>query len=141
MLPPVDEPEEAKFAMAPMIDMVFLLLVFFMCASHLNSLKNLEIEIPKATKGVIPKDRPDRWVVNIKKDGSVYSGDQPVTIEQLKGLVTARLKEKADTKVYVRADASAQHRQVKNVMNAMAQAGVDDFIFGVFGEKAEGGAP
>jgi biopolymer transport protein ExbD len=138
MLPPVDEPEEAKFAMAPMIDMVFLLLVFFMCASHLNSLRNLQIEIPTATKGVIPKERPDRWVVNIKKDGSVYSGDQLVTVDQLKGLVTARLKEKPDTKVYVRADASAQHKQVKSVMNAMAQAGVDDFIFGVFGEKTPG---
>jgi biopolymer transport protein ExbD len=138
---PVDEPEEAKFAMAPMIDMVFLLLVFFMCASHLASQKNLDIEIPKATRGVVPKERPDRWVVNITKDGSVYSGDQPVTVEQLKGLVTARLKEKADTKVYVRADATAKHKQVKRVMNAMAQAGVDDFIFGVYGEKGSEAAP
>jgi len=141
MMPPVDEPEDAKFAMAPMIDMVFLLLVFFMCASHINSQRNLKIEIPKATKGVIPKERPDRWVVNITKDGSVYSGDQPITIENLKSLVTARLREVPGTKVYVRADASAHHKQVKNVMNAMASAGVDDFIFGVFGEKGAGESP
>lgn len=129
---PAEVPEEAKFAMAPMIDMVFLLLVFFMCASHLTSQRVLPIEIPTATRGVVPRDRPDRWVVNILQDGSVYSGDRPVSVEQLKDLVVTRLRDEPQTRVYVRADAMTPHREIRRVMNAMASAGVDDFIFGVY---------
>ena len=79
--------EEARFAMAPMIDMVFLLLVFFMCASHISQSNRKPMEIPIATKAVVPQHRPDRWVVNILEDGSLFSGDQPVSIDDLAGLV------------------------------------------------------
>lgn len=129
---PPEEAEEAKFAMAPMIDMVFLLLVFFMCASHMSQGRNIELKIPMASKGVVPKDRPDRWVVNVMSNGTVYSGAQPVTIEELKAEVAARVKQNPTQKIYLRADADARHREIKRVMSAMAEAGIDDFIFGVF---------
>ncbi len=134
--------EEAKFAMAPMIDMVFLLLVFFMCASHLSTQTSLRLEIPVASHGVVPKDRPDRWVVNITADGVIYSGMSPVSIEELRNLVAAERKTDPNLKVYLRADANAMHKDVKKVMGAMAEAGVDDFIFGVYTPSASesGGA-
>ncbi len=124
--------EEPQFQMAPMIDMVFLLLIFFMCASHLSQQQNIPLEIPTASKAVVPEERPDRWVVNITRDGTVHSGEQPVSLEELARLVKSRLAENPATKVYLRADANCEHRQVKKVMNAMAQVGVDDFIFGVY---------
>jgi biopolymer transport protein ExbD len=129
---PINEDEEAKFAMAPMIDMVFLLLVFFMCASHLSTQTSLRLDIPFASKGVVPKDRPDRWVVNIMVDGAVYSGMTPITLEELRSTITAERKANPSLKVYLRADAKAKHKEVRKVMGAMAEAGVDDFIFGVY---------
>ena len=144
MRPPHQEPEEAKFAMAPMIDMVFLLLVFFMCASHLSQSERLTLEIPTASKGVIPKERPDRWVVNIDTNGTVYSGPKAVSIDELRSQLAARVKENPNTKVYIRADGEARHREVKKVMAAMAEAGIDDLIFGVYTptiDRPEGAAP
>jgi biopolymer transport protein ExbD len=117
--------------MAPMIDMVFLLIIFFMVASHLSSSKNVDLQIPEAKKGVIPKERPDRWTINIRQDGSMFSGQQEVTLDELKQQTTARMKADPDVKVYVRADKEAPHKYVKAVMNAMSAAGVGDFIFGV----------
>jgi biopolymer transport protein ExbD len=134
---PIDLSEDAKFQMAPMIDMVFLLLIFFMCASTLSQNQSLKLKLPEAGKGVIPKERPDRWVVNVLKDGSVHSGVNPVTIEQLKGMLAARVKQDASTKVYLRADAETRHAEVRRVITAMAEAGVDDFIFAVFTPGAE----
>ncbi|MDZ4198891.1 MAG: biopolymer transporter ExbD [Kiritimatiellia bacterium] len=131
---PAEEVEEAKFSMAPMIDMVFLLLVFFMTASHMHSQQNKQVEIPKAPRGVIPKERPHRWVVNIDKEGKIYSGNDEITLDQLKFLVTARLREVPDTKVYVRADKESKHKEVKRVLAAMTAAEVDDFIFAVYGD-------
>jgi len=126
------EQEEPAFQMAPMIDMVFLLLVFFMCASHLSQTQSIPLEVPTASKAVVPKERPDRWVVNIQEDGALYSGDRATTIDNLAQEVKARLKAQPKLKVYLRADANAAHKKVKKVMNALAEVGIDDFIFGVY---------
>jgi biopolymer transport protein ExbD len=129
---PIEENEEAKFAMAPMIDMVFLLLVFFMCASHLSSRSILKLDMPIASKGVVPRERPDRWVVNIMEDGSLYSGADPVDLDALKARIGESIRQDPNLKVYLRADANAAHKEVKAVMTTMAEAGIDDFIFGVY---------
>lgn len=130
-MPSYDE-EEAQFAMAPMIDMVFLLLVFFMCASHLSTQQNIKLDMATASKGVIPEERPDRWVVNITEDGTVYSGATPIKISVLQNMITTEFKENPNLKVYLRADAKTKHEKVKNVMNAMAEAGINDLVFGVY---------
>jgi len=127
--------EEASFQMAPMIDMVFLLLVFFMMASRMAQRQNIPLEIPDATKAVVPKERPNRWVINITKDGDLYSGDKPTTLKDLEVLVKTRLKADPKTKIYLRADKDTKHKEVKKVMATMAKAGVSDFIFGVFVKK------
>ena len=132
----MDQKEEITFQMAPMIDMVFLLLVFFMCASHLAQQQNVELNIPVAAKAVIPKDRPDRWTVNILKDGQLFEGTNPVSMEELKLHVQSKVAEYKSTgkdlKIYLRADKDAPHKEVKRVMTAMAESGIDDFIFGVY---------
>jgi biopolymer transport protein ExbD len=139
---PIEQQEETKLQMAPMIDMVFLLIIFFMTASHLSSQKNLDLDIPDARSGTVPKERPDRWTVNILRDGSVFSGQQPVTLDELRARVAARVQADPGVKVYLRADKLTPHRQVRLVMNAMAEAGVGDFIFGVFSPaEARGGEP
>ena len=134
---PIEDKEETKLQMAPMIDMVFLLIIFFMTASHLSASKNVELEIPDASRGVVPKDRPDRWTVNIMRDGLLYSGQDPVSIEELSRLVAERVQADPDIKVYLRADKTTPHKKVREVMNAMAAAGVGDFIFGVHGRDGE----
>jgi len=136
----MEEKDETKVQMAPMIDMVFLLIIFFMTASHLSAHKSKALDIPIADRGVVPKERPDRWTVNIEADGAIFSGQEPVTVETLKRLVTDRLKQEPDLKVYLRADKRTPHKEVKAVMNAMAEAGVGDFIFGVFSPGGESGA-
>lgn len=139
---PIEQQEETKLQMAPMIDMVFLLIIFFMTASHLSSQKNMDLDIPDARSGTVPKERPDRWTVNILRDGSVFSGQQPVSLDELRASVAARVQADPGVKVYLRADKLTPHRQVRLVMNAMAEAGVGDFIFGVFSPaEARGGEP
>lgn len=138
----MDDFEDAKFQMAPMIDMVFLLLVFFMCTSTVAQKKSMTIDMPTASKGVVPKDRPDRWVVNVTSNGTIYSGTTPISVEELKNTITARVKADPNLKIYLRGDAHAKHRQIREVIEAMAAAGIDDLIFGVNTppERAGGGA-
>jgi biopolymer transport protein ExbD len=51
--------------MAPMVDMVFLLLIFFMVASHLNQLEKVEIEVPQAAHAAVPEQLNDRRTITI----------------------------------------------------------------------------
>lgn len=138
---PMQEQEETRVQMAPMIDMVFLLIIFFMTASHLSANKSKDLDIPVATHGVLPKERSDRWTVNVTAEGAIFSGQKPVTVEVLQKMVAKRLEQDPELKVYLRADKTTPHREVKAVMTAMAEAGVGDFIFGVFSPgDAEGGS-
>ncbi len=126
-----DIPDDgAKFSMAPMIDMVFLLLIFFMCASHLSVSQSKELEIPTASRAVVPRDRPDRIIINVTIDGDVFLGQQPVELEDLRRMATEHRKIDPAIKVYLRGDQNAEFRIMQRVMNAMAEVGIDDFIFG-----------
>ena len=129
---PPDEYDDAKFAMAPMIDMVFLLLVFFMCASHVSSQTHLSLNMPQASAGVVPRDRADRWIINVLEDGTLHSGPETVDLDTLRTLISDAARRKPDLRVYLRADANVPHREIAPVMAVMAEAGIDDFIFGVY---------
>ena len=72
----------------------FLLLVFFMMASQMAQLQNKPMEIPEATKAVVTKERPNRWTVNITKDGDIFPGasSDAVDVEQLTKLVSDEIR-------------------------------------------------
>lgn len=124
--------ENPKFNMAPMIDMVFLLLVFFMCASKISRSQRMQMTIPEATRAVIPEDRPDRWTVNILENGDLFSGEVPTDPETLAVEVQERLAAQPDLSLYIRADANTPHKEIRKVMNALAEIGMDNFIFGTY---------
>jgi biopolymer transport protein ExbD len=122
-----------NFNMAPMIDMVFQLLIFFMVMSHFNNMQNVELQIPTAVHAVVPEDRPDRIVVNIQKDGSFFCAEKPANnLDTLKTMVKGYKDVVPTIRVYVRADKETPHKYVRQVMNAMGELGIDDFIFGAF---------
>ena len=80
----------------------------------------------------MPKERPERFTVNITRDGTIYSGSQVVTLDQLRDIVKSTKDSMPEMKLYLRADQETAHRHVKKVMNIMGEVGVDDFIFGAF---------
>jgi biopolymer transport protein ExbD len=127
-------PEDpSNFNMAPMIDMVFQLLIFFMVESHFSTMQNVDLEIPTAVHAVVPKDRPERLVVNIRKDGTLFCANkQAATAEDLKTMVKSYKDVMPNVKVYLRADRETAHMHVRKVMGIMGELGIDDFIFGAF---------
>jgi len=131
---PVDMAPEAGFDMSPMIDMVFLLLIFFMIASRFSVAQNIELEIPTAEKAIVPQERHERFVVNVLKEGGIciYGRPEPVTLDELRGAFKHEKEMAPDTKVYIRADQDTDFLHVRKVMSIMAEEGLDDSIFGAF---------
>jgi len=130
---PAIEEDASSFNMAPMIDMVFQLLIFFMVESHFSTMQNIDLQIPTAAHAVVPKERAERVVVNIRADGNIFCGDQPAAdVLELKKMVKAYRDLIPDARIYLRADRETPHGAVRKVMGAMSELGIDDFIIGAF---------
>lgn len=124
--------------MAPMIDMVFLLLIFFMVASHLTSLERVPVKLPVADKATVPEEARDRQLVTLLARGeganeaAIFMNLQEITLEEFAVAVREQYEADENVKIYLRADRAVKHRHVKAVMQACADAGVLDIIFGAF---------
>ena len=123
--------------MAPMIDMVFLLLIFFMVASHLTALERVPVLLPVADKAKVPEEARDRQLISILADdtgeeASIFMNLQKVSLEEFGAEVRRLYEEDEHLQVYLRADRRVKHKHIKAVMQACAEAGITDIIFGTF---------
>lgn len=133
----------AEVDMTPMIDCVFLLLIFFMCAATMSKVDlTPEVKLPVAPKAAVPEDLRNRGVVNIVPLGTDSPEGPTSEVEPFivygklmdeKGLtkiISDRLAENPDLRVYMRVDHNADFKIVKRAIRACAHAGVFDIIFG-----------
>jgi biopolymer transport protein ExbD len=119
----------ASFQMAPLIDVVFLLIIFFMVAADMSQQERVNVNIPVASHSVRPQDPSGRGTVTVKENGDIYAGTELVRPEQLSDLARLRLKENPNFKLFLRADKRTPHEHVREVMRVMAEAGVSDIVF------------
>ncbi len=134
-----DEGETMPMDMSSMIDLVFLLLIFFMVASHLITTQiDKRVEPPIAANAVVPKNGEGRVVVNVLKDGTVFDVDKNElpTTESITEYVEAnriRLEESdIQTKLFLHSDKQVDTRVIKRVIKAAGEAGVSEVIFGSY---------
>ncbi|MEE8451455.1 MAG: biopolymer transporter ExbD [Thermoguttaceae bacterium] len=129
------------FNMTPMIDVVFLLIIFFLVSSHLAKQEvELELDLPEAGSGQRPgEDDIRRVVVNVlpEKDAAarIVVGGRQVTTEELARLIgfESRRSER-HLEVRIRADRTVPYRMVEPIMVACAREGVWRVTFSVVGE-------
>lgn len=119
--------------MAPMIDMVFLLLVFFMTvASVAKSQRQIELELPDSEESKVPEDASGRGILSVDAEGNFYIGDQPHTLEQVKTAIRTRLKEDPELQVQIRADQNTEYESVRKLLKAAAEAGAFEIIYATY---------
>jgi len=126
-----DDPP-AGFQMAPMIDVVFLLIIFFMVAAEMNQQERVPVKIPVAEHSVRPKDPSGRGTVTVKVNGDIFAGSELVSSDQLMELTRVRVKENPNFKLFLRADRTTPHEHIREVMRVVAEAGVVDIIFSAY---------
>ncbi len=124
-------PEEVdpEFELTPMIDVVFLLIAFFMTLISFISAELIPLELPEAEEASIPEEPGERQYISIDAAGDVYLGATPTTYEALPGYLAKKRADIPSIKVFLRADSVTQHRHVNRVMSACAEAGIFNLIF------------
>jgi len=115
------------FNMTPMIDVVFLLIIFFLLSSHFAKRDaQLHLDLPTAKSGKPQgEDATHRAVVNILPEGDVLFGGQTVDAAELQQRVAARRQaDGPNLEVRIRSDQAVEYRHLEPVLRACARAGV-----------------
>ncbi len=126
---------QAGFQMAPMIDIMFLLLIFFMAAAvYAQWEKKIGIEVP-TTRSYESQPRVEgEIIVNLEADGRIFIGNVEMDRSRLESLLRNVVSEYRDHPIIIRADAATSHRDVMGVLDVCRVAGVWNVAFAVLPE-------
>lgn len=115
--------------LTPMIDVVFLLMIFFLVASKLEEAdRSIDVVLPKASAARPLTSRPREFIIGIDKSGGYYAGPKPVPLAELQQLLRQAAADNPQRqKVIVRADENVAHKFVVAAMNACVQVGIEDY--------------
>ncbi len=123
-----------EFNVTPMIDVVFLLIVFFLVSSHLAQQEpQLDLDLPAAVSGAPASETARPLTVSVLPTGEVFVDGQAISQEAL----TARIEQTAaqregDLEVRVRADRTADFGVLQPILLACSEAGVWNIALAVY---------
>ena len=123
--------EDVELNITPLIDVVFLLLIFFMVSTTFEKQSQMKITLPEASEEVTDVI-PDTVTVEIDTRGRVFVNKQSLVNSQLLTIREAIRDASHDMKsptVIIRADANATHQSVVKVMDAARQLGLVKITF------------
>ena len=115
----------------PLIDVVFLLLIFFMVSTTFEKETEIRIELPQAT-GEKPEHPRSELEITIDREGNFYVNQLEVInteLDTLKTAISKAVKDQRDIPVIINADARTPHQAVITVMDAASQLGLLHMTF------------
>ena len=106
--------EKARVDLSPMIDLVFLLLIFFMIASTAITYPKIAgITVPEATVGKTPDLTQSRVVINISKDGRIVDADGLIelSLDDVEVMMAEAKAANPKVQLHLRADKETHHKK------------------------------
>lgn len=125
-LRPEHEREPLEVNLTPLIDVVFLLLIFFMVSTTFDQQAKLKVQLPEASAKAEKKEF-NALIISIDAKGQYYVDDKQLvntTAKTLKQALIKTIDNKFDTPVILKADANTPHHAVVTAMDTIAQIGL-----------------
>ena len=126
------------FNMTSLIDIVFLLIIFFLVASHIARSEAVEaVDLPEASEVLGETNRtPQRLVVTVLADRSMLVASRKIELPQLEQIMLAASKESTRSfELNIRADRNATYAQVEPLLMSCARLGVTQVGFNVLQKR------
>lgn len=116
--------------LAPLVDVLMLLLIFFLLTWNAARNENeLDVKVPKASAAKEKAAPPGDVVVNVKTDGTVVVNRRSLTTPELSELLQNLIKLYPEQAVVIRGDEGGAYKNVVNVLNICSEAGVTNVAF------------
>ncbi len=124
------EMEPARFQMAPMIDIMFLMLTFFIVTGTWSRNEmELDVSVPTTAEGAEPTRVQGEKIINILADGSVIIDKAPLDQEQLYAIMKNLAELYKNQPIRLRADAKTEYQHVIDVISTCTKAGIWNISF------------
>ena len=123
-------PVHPGIQLAPLVDVLLLLLIFFLLTFNAARSENeLDVKVPKASAAKEKTAPIGDVVVNVKSDGNVVVNRRTLSTEELTELLKGLVQLNAEQAVVIRGDETGAYRNIVNVLNICTQAGVTNVAF------------
>jgi biopolymer transport protein ExbD len=123
---PADEPE---INVISLIDVILVLLIFFMATATFENQNRLKVNLPQAAQSTTEADKSNSFVIQINAEGRYFVGNSEVpnaNLESLKTAIVAATGNARDQRVMLRADGRTPHQSVITAMDALSQLGFNN---------------
>lgn len=127
--------EEAAFDLTPMIDVVMLLIVFFMLTAQFAASMRSPLDLPRQPGDNSP-DSEHTLILEINREGAYVVDSQQVSLETVIQTVTAAQRNASSLDLVVRADRAASAADLNRLAMELAKAGVRTWSLATSGEAA-----
>lgn len=118
--------EDPTINLTPMIDVVFLLLVFFLVGSKFSEQEGrIAVSVPGAGQPQAMVRGPDKWMVEVDREGAIYLDGAPITAERLQVELRRAAAAYPGLGVVVRGDAAGTLESYARVLSVCSNAGVE----------------
>lgn len=130
--------EHAGFPLAPMVDIMFLLLIFFMAATIFAQWETkIGITVPTADTGVRGVRQPGEIIINLDADGHIFVNSVEMTPERLEALLAKVADAFKNQPVIVRADRMTRHEAVVQILDICRKVDIWNVAFASLPPKGE----
>ncbi len=118
-----------SLSITPLIDVVFLLLIFFLVSSRFSEEeRELDLNLPSVTEALPATAQPDEMVVNVDKEGRYYIDGAFRQVEQVEQILRrAKTNNPLTQTVVIRADRKAQWEPVATAIGLCKKVGINEF--------------
>ena len=113
--------------LTPVIDMVFLLLIFFLVATTFHQTeREMRIALPTASAAEPISTLLREFVINVDSEGQIFMSGRLITAEELAARVKEAVSVNPDQKVTVRGDRAASYASIVSVLDVCKSSGIQE---------------
>jgi len=124
------DPRTLGFLIAPMVDILMVLLVFFIVTWNFALSENeLDVRVPSATKANEPQPYVGQVVVNVKANGTIVVNRQEKSAQELLDQLKKLAQLYPDQAVIVRGDEAVDYKHIVEVLDVCRQADIWNVAF------------
>jgi biopolymer transport protein ExbD len=135
-----DVPENFKIRptiqLAPLVDIAFWALIFFMAIAALNQMESeMDITVPQSKSATQPAQSSGKIIVNVTADGRFVVNQKQLTSDELDAMLKKVTQLFPNQAVIIRADQNTYHKYVVQVLDACMRSNITDISFSTSSEE------